>query len=184
LAEKLEVNRTIVYRLLATLELHRLVRRGIGHRYHLGLGLIRLAGRTQPLLAEAAVPVLRMLAEESGATAYLTIADGADGLVLAVQEPAWSDMHVCYRVGLRRPLAQGAAGAAVLAAREVPFGTRPEPGSVREPEAPGVHGHAAAVVGVPGVEAAVGTVALQRGIAEHEAELIVAAAERLADALR
>jgi DNA-binding IclR family transcriptional regulator len=61
LAGRLEVNRTVVYRLLATLEQHGLVRRDIGGRARIGLGVLRLAHRVHPLLCEAALPALRNL---------------------------------------------------------------------------------------------------------------------------
>jgi DNA-binding IclR family transcriptional regulator len=48
LAARLEVNRTVVYRLLATLEQHGLVRRDLGGRARVGLGVLRLAQRRCP----------------------------------------------------------------------------------------------------------------------------------------
>src|SRR3546814_13018073 len=65
-----------------------------------------------------AVPVLRSLAEAAGCTAHLTVADGDEALALAVVEPSWTDFHVSYRVGARHPLAQGAAGKAILMLRD------------------------------------------------------------------
>lgn len=46
LSNKLGVNRTVVYRLLATLEQHALVRRDLGGRARVGLGVLRL-GRSR-----------------------------------------------------------------------------------------------------------------------------------------
>ncbi|HEU5356391.1 MAG TPA: helix-turn-helix domain-containing protein, partial [Actinocrinis sp.] len=54
LADHLGVNRTIVYRLLATLELHGLARRDAAGRARLGIGVLALARRVQPLLRDAA----------------------------------------------------------------------------------------------------------------------------------
>ncbi|OIV37434.1 IclR family transcriptional regulator [Mangrovactinospora gilvigrisea] len=179
LAERLGVNRTVVYRLLATLEQHRLVRRGPDNRFRLGLGLIRLAGRAQPLLSDAALPVLRAFTEDFGVTAHLTVADGDEGLVVAVEEPAWSDVHVAYRVGLRRPLSCGAAGAAIAAARRGGGA-----GCAVAEEMPGVRGVAAAVRGVAGVEAALGVVLLGEAVPRGLAERLVEGAERLSVALR
>ena len=79
LAAKLGVNRTVVYRLLATLEQHALVRRDLGGRARVGLGVLRLAHQVHPLLREAALPALRSLAEDIGATAHLTLVDGTRG---------------------------------------------------------------------------------------------------------
>ena len=117
LASKLGVNRTVVYRLLATLEQHALVRRDIGGRARVGLGVLRLAHQVHPLLREAAMPVLRSLAEEIGATAHLTLVDGNEALAVAVVEPSWTDYHVAYRTGFRHPLDRGAAGRAILEGR-------------------------------------------------------------------
>lgn len=117
LAAKLGVNRTVVYRLLATLEQHSLVRRDLGGRARVGLGVLGLAHQVHPLLREAALPALRSLAEDIGATAHLTLVDGSEALAVAVVEPTWTDYHVAYRTGFRHPLDRGAAGRAILAGR-------------------------------------------------------------------
>ncbi len=117
LAAKLGVNRTVVYRLLATLEQHSLVRRDLGGRARVGLGVLGLAHQVHPLLREAALPALRSLAEDIGATAHLTLVDGTEALAVAVVEPTWTDYHVAYRTGFRHPLERGAAGRAILAGR-------------------------------------------------------------------
>ncbi|WP_329132400.1 helix-turn-helix domain-containing protein [Streptomyces sp. NBC_01476] len=117
LAAKLGVNRTVVYRLLATLEQHSLVRRDLGGRARVGLGVLGLAHQVHPLLREAALPALRSLAEDIGATAHLTLVDGKEALAVAVVEPTWTDYHVAYRTGFRHPLERGAAGRAILAGR-------------------------------------------------------------------
>jgi DNA-binding IclR family transcriptional regulator len=119
------VNRTVVYRLLATLEQHSLVRRDLGGRARVGLGVLGLAHQVHPLLREAALPALRSLAEDIGATAHLTLVDGSEALAVAVVEPTWTDYHVAYRTGFRHPLDRGAAGRAILAGR----GMQPAPDS-------------------------------------------------------
>src|SRR5215475_11270579 len=68
LAGALEVNRSVVYRLVATLEQHSLVRRSDDGRVRLGLGLLPLSQRVAPFLRDTALPVLRRLAEDVGAT--------------------------------------------------------------------------------------------------------------------
>lgn len=107
LSNRLGVNRTVVYRLLATLEQHALVRRDLGGRARVGLGVLRLGRQVHPLVREAALPALRSLAEDIGATAHLTLVDGADALAVAVVEPTWTDYHVAYRAGFRHPLDRG-----------------------------------------------------------------------------
>ena len=103
----------MVYRLLTTLMNEGFARRDAEGRVHLGFGVLVLAQAVQPLLRAAAVPTLRRLAEEVGATAHLTVAEGDDGLAVAVVEPSWTNMHVAYREGSRHPLAKGAAGQAI-----------------------------------------------------------------------
>ncbi len=156
------VNRTVVYRLVATLEQHGLARRDSTGRLHVGLGVLTLARGLQPVLRELANPVLRALAEELGTTAHLTVADGGEALAIAVVEPSWTDFHVAYRVGARHPLEQGAAGKAVLLGRTITEGARPEQRFVQtvgELQA-GARGVASPVLGVDGLEASVGIVTL------------------------
>jgi DNA-binding IclR family transcriptional regulator len=117
LAAALGVARPVVYRLVATLERRHFVTRTDDGRVRLGLGVLALATRVQPLLREVATPLLRSLADEVGATAHLTLADGDDGLAVVVVEPQWTQFHVAYRVGTRHPLERGAAGRAILAVR-------------------------------------------------------------------
>ncbi|KWX03421.1 IclR family transcriptional regulator [Carbonactinospora thermoautotrophica] len=181
LAGQLGVNRTVVYRLLATLEQHNLVRRAPDGRARLGLGVLQLARRVQPLLRDAALPALRRLAEEVGATAHLTVVDGGDALAVAVVEPSWTDYHVAYRVGSRHPLDRGAAGRAILAGRG--NGEAP-PYVVSHGELqPGAHGIAAPLLGVPGVEASVGVVALGELDPDVIGPRVVKAAEEIVAAL-
>ncbi|WP_170318797.1 helix-turn-helix domain-containing protein, partial [Allorhizocola rhizosphaerae] len=62
-AARLGVGRAVVYRLAATLTEHALVRRDAQGRLRIGVGLLHLARRAQPLLADAALPALRRLAD-------------------------------------------------------------------------------------------------------------------------
>ncbi|GAA3448911.1 IclR family transcriptional regulator [Dactylosporangium matsuzakiense] len=155
-AEALGVGRAVVYRLVATLTEHGMVRRDRAGRLRLGAGLLHLARRAQPLVADAALPALRRLAETVGATAHLTIADGGEAYALAVVEPSWTQFHVAYRTGSRHPLEQGAAGKAILAGRRGDYAAVTTTGELQ----PGAHGVAAAIPQVDGLEASVGVVAL------------------------
>lgn len=157
LAVRLEVNRTVVYRLVTTLEQHAFVRRDARGRLHVGLGLLHLASAVHPLVRDVAVPVLRELAEAVGCTAHLTVTEGDEALALVVVEPSWTDFHVGYRVGSRHPLTQGAAGKAILAGREAePAAYVLTSGELQA----GARGIAAPVLGVDGLEASVGVVTL------------------------
>ena len=146
-----------MYRLAATLEQHGLVRRSEEGRLSLGFAVLGLAARVHPLLRHAALPALRALAEDVGATAHLTIADGGEALAVAVVEPSWTSFHVAYRVGSRHDLRRGAAGRAILAGRvDDDASYVSSEGELQQ----GASGIAAAVTGVPSVEASVGVVAL------------------------
>jgi len=115
LAGALDTHRAGIYRLLGPLVDGRLVVRGEDGRYVLGAGLIELASRVRPRLQEAAIPQLRLLADELGATTALTVRDGEEAVVAAVVEPRNTDMHIAYRAGLRHRLDQAASGIALLA---------------------------------------------------------------------
>jgi hypothetical protein len=156
------VNRTVVYRLVATLEQHGLARRDPSGRLHVGLGVLALARGLQPVLRELANPVLRALAEELGATAHLTVADGGEALAIAVVEPTWTDFHVAYRVGARHGLDKGAAGRAILLGRDIASGGTPTHRYVQTVGElqTGARGLSAPVLGVDGLEASVGIVTL------------------------
>ena len=181
LATVLEVNRTIVHRLVSTLERHALVRRDERSRLRVGLGVLQLAAAVQPVLRDIATPVLRRLAEEVGCTAHLTVADGDEALAVAVVEPSWTDYHVGYRVGARHALSQGAAGRAILLGRT--GDPAPYVETMGELQA-GARGLAAPVRGVPALEASVGIVTVDPGIDTAAVGPAVArAAAELADRL-
>ncbi|MBC9734071.1 IclR family transcriptional regulator [Nocardioides marmotae] len=182
-AARLDVPRTVAYRLVSTLEQHALVRRDGRGRLHVGLGVLHLASAVQPVLRDLAAPVLRSLAEAVGCTAHLTVAEGEEALALAVVEPSWTDFHVGYRVGSRHPLGQGAAGRAILLGRD------------RDPERPswcatsgelqaGARGLAAPVLGVDGLEASVGIVTLGDLDADRVGPRVLDAALEVAERLR
>ncbi|WJK33958.1 helix-turn-helix domain-containing protein [Solwaraspora sp. WMMA2065] len=155
-AGRLGIGRAAVYRLATTLAAHGMLRRDTAGRLRLGAGLLQLARRAQPLLADAALPALRRLAESSGATAHLTVADGAEAVALTVVEPSWTAFHVAYRAGSRHPVGRGAAGRAILAGRDGTPGPVTSSGELQ----PGAYGVAAPVLGVPGLEASVGVVTM------------------------
>lgn len=168
LSQRLGIGRTVVYRLVVTLEQHALIRRGADGRCRLGLGILAMGRQLQPVVRDAAFPALRLLADAVSCTAYLALVDGSESVAALVAEPSRSDMHVTYRVGSRSPLESAAAGRAILAARTA--GSRPlDPPWVvaSEDVSPGVFGLAVPVVSVPGLEASVGVVSF-RGIDETD----------------
>lgn len=182
LSTRLGVNRTVVYRLITTLEQHSLVRRDLGGRVRVGLGVLGLGRQVLPLVRDAALPALRKLAEDVGATAHLTVVDGSEALAIAVVEPSWTDYHVAYRAGFRHPLDRGAAGKAILAARRARLSEPRCTLTHGELEA-GASGAAAALVGVSGIEGSVGVVMLADSVPEQVAPRVVDAARQVAAAL-
>ncbi|GAA0946789.1 IclR family transcriptional regulator [Nonomuraea longicatena] len=179
LADELGLSRPVVYRLVTTLMNEGFARRDGEGRTHLGFGVLVLARAVQPMLRAAAVPMLRRLAEEVGATAHLTVAEGDEGLAVAVVEPSWTDLHVAYREGSRHPLSRGAAGQAILALRAGRGGYQTTEGQLQE----GARGVAAPVTGLPWLEASVGVVTFGP-LAESVGPRVVAASAELTSSLR
>ena len=178
-AARLGVGRAVVYRLVGALTEHGMVRRDLAGRLRLGAGVLHLARRAQPLLAEGALPALRRLAEQAGATAHLTVVEGGEAVAIAVVEPSWTSFHVAYRTGYRHPLDRGAAGQAILAGRT----GQTDPVATSGELQPGAYGVAAPVLGVPGLEASVGVVALAPLAVDGVGEQVRAAARAIGHAL-
>jgi DNA-binding IclR family transcriptional regulator len=172
LAEQLGVGRTIVYRLVATLEARGLVARAPDGRVVIGLGMARFSAAILPRLRAAAQPSLRQLAEAVGATAHLTIVEGDQAVAVAVVEPTWTSYHVAYRVGVRHELTIGAAGKAILRGRRGQRGAVATDGELQ----PGAYGIAAPLMDAAPLEGSVGVVSLSRlDFAEVEPRVLDAA---------
>jgi DNA-binding IclR family transcriptional regulator len=180
IAEALGISRTAAYRLIVTLEEHDLLHRDEQGRIGAGFGMMAFRNAYLPELKSRATAALTTLADASGATAHLTIADGADAVALLVVEPSRSDLHVAYRVGARHRLDTGAAGKAILLGRE---GEAARLASTSGELQPGAEGMAAPVRGVPGLEASVGIVSLHHIDAATIEPLVLAAADAVATAL-
>lgn len=179
IATALGLGRPIVYRLVATLEDHRLVARRPDGRVRLDVGLGELAAAVRPALTLDVAPVLRSLADGTGATAHLTVLEGDLAVALAVVEPSWTDFHVAYRVGSRHALDRGAAGRAILAGRENRWGAVQSTSELQ----PGAHGLAMPVRTSSGSAASVGLVALEPLKRPTVEPLLARAAEALAPLL-
>ena len=179
IAESLGISRTVAYRLIVTLEEHDLLHRDEQGRIGAGFGMMAFRNAYLPELKSRATPALTRLADASGATAHLTIADGEDAVALVVVEPSRSDMHVAYRVGARHRLDKGAAGKAILLGRRRADGVASTSGELQ----PGAAGLAAPVRGVPGLDASVGIVSLHDIDAAKVEPLVLAAAQAVAEAL-
>jgi len=179
LATALGVGRPIVYRLVATLAARDFVTRRPDGRIRMGLGITRLSSSVLPLLRESALPILRALADTVGATAHLTVVEGGEALAIAVVEPSWTDYHVAYRIGTRHPLDRGAAGRAILAAREGRAAYVVTDGELES----GAHGIAAPIVGMTGLEASLGVISMVPLDARTVGPQVSSAAQAVASAL-
>jgi DNA-binding IclR family transcriptional regulator len=130
-ADGLGVHRSIVYRILRTLEGHRLVERDAAGRYGPGVGLAPLARSVQHTLQSAALPEMSDLAGALGMTAFLVVRDHDEAVTIATVEPRHSHVHIAYRPGTRHAIDRGAPGLALLAADPAVPGERREVAATR-----------------------------------------------------
>lgn len=114
IGQALGLHRSITYRLLRTLEDHRLVERDAAGHYRLGLGIAGLARGVRADLQSAALPWLTALVAELGMTAFLVVRAGDEAVTVTSVEPQDSAAHVVYRPGTRHPVDRGAPGLALL----------------------------------------------------------------------
>jgi DNA-binding IclR family transcriptional regulator len=131
-ADALGLHRSIVYRVLRTLEEHRLVQREDAGHFIPGVGLAVLARSVRRTLQDAALPVLSTLANELGATAFVVVPDEGHAVTIATVEPRQTQVHLARRPGARHPIDHGAPGIAILAARPRQPGERAAVRQARE----------------------------------------------------
>jgi len=114
LAVRLGLNRTVVHRLLVTLNARGYVLRQ-GALYRPGVAILQLAQVIEPDLRAIAGPVMRKLAVTTEESIVLHIPDGTEAVVL---HQAIADRHVLqvsHRIGARHSLAVSASGRVILA---------------------------------------------------------------------
>ena len=109
LSRRLDSSRTVVLRLLASLEIRRLVRRSEGE-FRLGYGLIDLASGIESELRTAARQPLENLSVEFNETAVIAVRDGDDVVAVDQVVPEHRLVTVRYTAGVRHPLGVGAHG--------------------------------------------------------------------------
>jgi DNA-binding IclR family transcriptional regulator len=103
-AAELGVHKSTAFRLVATLEAHRLVEQTEDRgKYRLGVGVLRLAGATAARLdvVQEARPVCRQLAAATGETVNITVLSDSSALYLdqvagtsALQPHNWVGQHI------------------------------------------------------------------------------------------
>lgn len=113
LAGLLGVHRSVAYRLVRTLEEHRLVVRDAAGTLSLGPQLVVLARDVEHDLQSASLPHLQQLADELGATAFLAVRDGDDAVTLVTAVPRGVNASVAQHPGHRHPISLGAPGVAL-----------------------------------------------------------------------
>ena len=126
IAAGLGVHRSVAYRIVRTLEDHRLLQRRADGYWELGVGLVVLARSVSPALHRTATPELADLANDLGMTAFLSVADRDECVTVVTVEPRHSQVHVAYRPGRRHRIDRGGPGVALLAGGPPLAGERPE----------------------------------------------------------
>ena len=117
LAERLDLNRSTLYRLIEATRSHGLteIDPETG-KYHLGLRLFELGtlavGRLE--LQRSAIPVLEKLVDQTGETAHLCVLDGSDVVYVAKVESRHT-LRIPSSVGRRNPAYCTGVGKAILA---------------------------------------------------------------------
>ncbi|MCJ0977439.1 IclR family transcriptional regulator [Rhodococcus sp. ARC_M12] len=120
LGRALDMNRTAVHRLLATLHGRGFVRRHNGAAiYSLGAAVLRLADSIEPDVQQVARPIIERLGDLTGETVVLFLPDltGPEPSAVAVDQVQTGShvLRVQFEIGHRIPLHQGAASQAILA---------------------------------------------------------------------
>jgi DNA-binding IclR family transcriptional regulator len=114
IARRLEVHRSVAYRLLRTLEDHGLVERDPAGLVELGPRMAALAAGVAHDLQAEALPELTAVAGDLGATCFLAVLDHDECVTLSSVEPRHAVNPVAQRPGTRHPVTRGAPGKAIL----------------------------------------------------------------------
>lgn len=169
IGEAMGVHRSIAYRYLRTLAHRRLLGVGRDGRYELGVGLIAIANAVAGDLRSVAGPTLQALADELGASAFLTRIDGPRTICLMAVEPRDLPGFVVIRPGTYGPLDRGAPALAIRAGAPAEIG---EPAAVTDARQRGYAYSAEALIS--GVESVACTIAPQGATADTSVAVIFA----------
>ena len=131
-ATQLKLGRSVTYRMIRTLEDHRLVTRGPSGRLTGGTQLVALAGSVENEMQTIAAPILTELANSIAMTSFLVVSDGQEAVTIQVVEPPATAAHAAYRPGTLHPLDRGAPGIALLAGLGLQPGERREVAEARD----------------------------------------------------
>lgn len=118
LATELDLHRSIVYRILRTLEDYSLVTRSADGRFRVGLGMTALAKSGIGDLEIEIVAILQELSNVTSATAIFCARQRNDAVVLSSTRPKQSPASVAVRTGSRFPVDTSAPGLALLSLQD------------------------------------------------------------------
>lgn len=124
IAQATGLSKPTTYRLLRTLEHHELVAATEDGRYFSGPGLAPLAAATQRSFRQLVAPLLRNLADQTGMTAFVAVADQGECVTLLSAIPTGFTTSIAQAPGTRHPLTTGAPGKAILSV--MPAATWPQ----------------------------------------------------------
>lgn len=113
IATTLDVHRSIAYRIIRTLENHRLLSRDEAGRVRSASGLAVLARSVQRDLQTASMPELTRLANDLSMTAFLAVWEHDVCTTLQSVEPLHSHSAIVHRPGSVHGMDVGAAGVAI-----------------------------------------------------------------------
>lgn len=186
----LDVHRSVAYRIVRTLEEHRLVRRDAAGCCQPGVQLAALGRRAQPTLHSLAAVELPRVADDLEMTSFLVVRDRNEALTLASFEPTNSQFHLAYKPGIRHNVTLGAPGIALLAGSAPIDGERADVTEARQRGWASTNGEVIAGMGsvaapIDGTDAAIATVFLSGALPSLEpiAERLVSAAASIAEQL-
>lgn len=110
------LNKSKTFRILATLEKHRLVDRDESGAYRLGIRFLDFGRhvRDQLNLLDASQPVMDWLVQETRETIFLGVIDGHEALVVDIRESPQA-VRLAFDVGHRAPLYAGGVPKVLLA---------------------------------------------------------------------
>ncbi len=185
LSARLGFHRSMVYRLVRTLETHGFVIRTPSGELELGVRLVALARNVARALHIAAAPVLAELADGLGMTAFVVAFDGEAAVTLSTAEPRGVAATVAQRPGSRHSIDRGAPGR-VIRSQLDPLAHPPRGYEVSSDEIiPGLSSVAVPLHVPDGTPTSLAVVYITHAYeVDAIAATLVAAAERIVRALR
>lgn len=184
LCVKLNIHRSMAYRLVKTLEQYGFVERDLSGGLVLGTKMATLARGVAKSLQSAAAPELEAIAELLQMTAMLVTFDGESAVTLSTAEPQRAGTTVARKPGSRHSIDKGAPGR-VLRSQVDPAHFAPQKFEFSQDEVlPGVAAVAVPLV-IPGsAPAALAVLYFPREVdVTHIADVLAAAAGRIATAV-